>query len=240
MHIPHKNRRTNGFTLTELLIVVSLILLLIALLLPSLKQARSRAHAIRCMTEMRSEGVLNSVIGIETRYFMPVAEIPANAVATHGRTFFITNSSPSSFWAWFSILDQWAGHVPVINRKIRDSVCPAFENDHLPPTSIGYRASYVWTMAAPHIDYGFPPNFRALPWLYDRTRPNALISMDGPAHANPNDLNYYFYPTPYTWGSGYKEMPYRHLGQANFLSNDGSVVAFTAESVPDDRFKLID
>jgi prepilin-type N-terminal cleavage/methylation domain-containing protein/prepilin-type processing-associated H-X9-DG protein len=50
-------RRTAGFTLVELLVVIALISLLASLLLPALSRAKSRAKAIQCLSQMRQVGV---------------------------------------------------------------------------------------------------------------------------------------------------------------------------------------
>ncbi len=51
-------RKARGFTLVELLVVISIIALLISLLLPALSKAKSEANSVGCLAKLRSIGQL--------------------------------------------------------------------------------------------------------------------------------------------------------------------------------------
>jgi prepilin-type processing-associated H-X9-DG protein len=58
-------RKTNGFTLVELLVATGILFLLIAILLPVLNQARESARAVSCMSNLRQIGVATALYAVE-------------------------------------------------------------------------------------------------------------------------------------------------------------------------------
>ena len=49
--------KSRAFTLVEILVVISIIGLLVALLVPSLSQARERSVVLQCQTQLRGIGI---------------------------------------------------------------------------------------------------------------------------------------------------------------------------------------
>lgn len=69
-----KGKTNQGFTLVELLVVISIISVLLSILLPSLKKARQQAQAVGCMSNIKQLGLAFMLYGGDNSgYAMPSA-----------------------------------------------------------------------------------------------------------------------------------------------------------------------
>lgn len=87
-----------AFTLIELLVVVSIICLLAALLLPSLRTARERARMIQCMNNMRQIYILSETFRADTGRLLPAWYYPAQPEGPCGVDASTLNWGASGSW----------------------------------------------------------------------------------------------------------------------------------------------
>lgn len=68
-----------GFTLVELLVVLAVIAVLAALLLPALARAKSKAHNITCLSQLKQLGIATRLYAEDNNARLPAAELlPSN------------------------------------------------------------------------------------------------------------------------------------------------------------------
>ena len=123
----HESEQNRGFTLVELLVVISIIALLIAILLPSLRKARDQAKAVVCQTNLHAVGQ-----GMHS-YATDYDAYPASYIYK-GQRFVDGMQVPDKpmdgyiHWSWFIYNEE--GGAPV-----KSFQCPALHNKGLPPTN---------------------------------------------------------------------------------------------------------
>ncbi len=116
-------RKTRGFTLVELLVVIGIIAVLISLLLPALNKAREQAKAVKCMSNLRQIAMAYQFYAHENRGWFPVSLVDDNFYGTK-----------VYFRGYYS--DEWirtedfatppAGRSPAYNRCAPTMIAPRY------------------------------------------------------------------------------------------------------------------
>jgi prepilin-type N-terminal cleavage/methylation domain-containing protein/prepilin-type processing-associated H-X9-DG protein len=73
-----RSQRRFGFTLVELLVVISIVVALIAILLPALQRARANAQSIQCLSNLREQGLVIASYVAENEGKLPYARVQTN------------------------------------------------------------------------------------------------------------------------------------------------------------------
>lgn len=123
---PHRSRST-GFTLIELLVVIAIIAILAAILFPVFAQAREKARAISCASNLKNLGTAVLMYAQDYDERLPLSAAP---IAT-----------PPYFLNWHDIIDPY-----VKNKQIwlcPSSSIPAKDANGKPSSHFGYNAYYL-------------------------------------------------------------------------------------------------
>ncbi len=170
--IPHsKNRHTwRAFTLTELLVVISIIAILASFMMPALIKAQSAAKSISCINNLRNMGTASQMYVDSYNGYLPA---PWNSEVW-----------PVCLWSYklraFMHQSQKTGTTAENQKLVYDGVfrCPAKENWNPTGPSDQNRVSYGLNRFDPFSTYG-RRNIKLLAAMQFATvsKPNSLSRM---------------------------------------------------------------
>lgn len=118
----HTRPKTHAFTLIELLVVISIVALLIAILLPTLKSARDAARALGCASNLRQFGLASFMYGEDNQEVILPYRRPGDAA--NNRNWWPEVLAPylsSTMFKTPSVIQGNSTHVLALR-------CPAEEN----------------------------------------------------------------------------------------------------------------
>lgn len=81
-------KRSNGFTLLELLVVMAIIAVLVSLLVPALSRARDQARLVQCQINMKQQFVAVAQYEVDNRQQMPILYNTQNAVPATAQSWY--------------------------------------------------------------------------------------------------------------------------------------------------------
>ena len=235
-----------GFTLVELLVVMTIISILAGMLLPVLGRARSLAHATACASQLRQIGFGYQGYRDNWGGFVPYSYLYFNLGA----------SSFSLIGADLTFCDMQGLSYPctktesiaLSNAECRSRVlmCPANKQAWHPKATYPTKGNYMYGM-------GNPDPASTSPWVDDkysrfnrafnhgRIPKDYVLYMDAPIELSNTASGHTSYPWNWNSSAFYDiSTPNYHLGKANILYpgfNVGS--AYRNEIDPDKQLKVI-
>jgi len=239
-----RTSRQPGFSLIELLVVISIVALLIALLLPALSQSREAAHAVACGSQLRQIGLMLLRYASDHEQALPAACILDDQPYQFA-------SSTFDDWTWNEAVyleKQAPAGTEVGNASYAPFQCPAVEREDYVtghPVYEQYNTDYA-------------ANFKLMDVLYSPTRTyHTIDEVKRPSSTvligekwywgdlfgrNYNIMygtslqyiftqrQYYDRPPTETDPNGNLGMAGDHQGQPNFLFVDGHVTRMSYET----------
>ncbi|HEV7300168.1 MAG TPA: prepilin-type N-terminal cleavage/methylation domain-containing protein [Tepidisphaeraceae bacterium] len=223
-----------GFTLVELLVVISIISILVAMLLPALSKARQHANTLTCAANFRQIGIMFSMYANDNRGYLPPVNWKHNldnSIPNHSSYGMVHALGP------YMGRPRWAGtsltipYIYAFNDGDRASfrrsvfVCPEYQ-----PT--GYDIQPYLSGVA---ESGYLIHLSPAP--RDQTLPRKLTKARRPAssliHVADSFQDYSLKDRAQLWAGGRSFDIYRHNNRkaANVLFLDGHVNTYQASYI---------
>ena len=204
-------RRQRGFTLVELLVVISIIALLISLLLPSLRKAREMAKSTVCLSNMRQMGLSLTTYAFENDDYIPAASCGS------------ANSPEENYW--LCVLQKYA-RQPLIAKCPKDQTKRPFLDWGNPPPDRALWQDYRWSSYA--LNFCLVPT-EAQPHEYNRLsrirKPVSVVYLAELRSGGTYDAGDHIHADHWETQQAPKTAVAweRHLGRSNYLFADSHV-----------------
>lgn len=197
-------RRQDGFTLVELLVVITIISLLTALLLPALKAARASAYQVVCVSNLR-------------QYSLAI-----NQYASDYDDYLPPDGNNGARWMWMITLNEY-NYI-----KLRQVQCPA--NPALPRIkTLEPWVQHTYTYFARIGNGGENETVRR---SYFTQSERAPLLVDGIDTESTSGVYYHVYVPPVD-GIPSPFVGYWHKGRADLLYLDGHVASEFRQEIYD-------
>ncbi len=216
------NRRYAAFTLIELLVVVAIIAILMAVLLPSLSNARNQAKAVTCQTNIRSLVIADMIYADENQNWTTPVSITMNGTLYHWWDFLKPNWSNRQYRTPAGTTAPAPFCAALFDRNNAHQVTSVGKND-----VTGYHFNNMLYGGMAHLGGGRRTGFAANPSRIARVWDDTQVYRTWQPNADggfPDQITVPTAPPTNGNGAGWYQLDFRHPGNGmNVGMMDGHV-----------------